>query len=149
VIQTRGEIAMKSAADKMWYLVIALIILLSMSTIPLPTEGKELPAQETISLPTLIDLGKGTCTPCKMMKPILNGLKKEYAGILNVEIIDIRDQPEALKKYNVRGIPFQIVFDASGKELKRHYGYMDKKEILAMLKSVGIDLKKAPAQNKK
>jgi thioredoxin 1 len=148
-MQTRGETVMKSAADKMWYLVIALIILLSMAAIPLPTEGKELPAQETTSLPTIIDLGKGTCTPCKMMKPILNGLKKEYAGILNVEIIDIRDQPEALKKYNVRGIPFQIVFDASGKELKRHYGYMDKEEILAMLKSVGIDLKKAPTQNKK
>ena len=60
------------------------------------------------------------------MKSILDGLKKEYAGILNVEIIDVRDNPEAMKKYNIRAFPFQIVFDASGKEVKRNYGYTDK-----------------------
>ena len=125
-MQSRGGTTMKPAADKILYLVIALLFLLSLAMIPLPTEGKEQTAQETKSLPTLIDLGRGTCTPCKMMKPILDGLKKEYAGVLNVEIIDVRYNPEAMKKYNIRGIPFQIVFDASGKELKRHYGYMDK-----------------------
>jgi thioredoxin 1 len=139
---------MKSAASKMLYLVIASIISLSMAIIPLPTEGKEQSPQEAKSLPTLIDLGRGTCTSCKMMVPIFKELRKEYAGVLNIELIDIQDQPEALKKYNVRGIPFQIVFDASGNELKRHYGYMDKGEILAMLKSVSIELKKVPAQNK-
>ena len=87
--------------------------------------------------------------PCIMMKPMLEGLKKEYAGILNVEIIDVRYNPEALKKYKIPGVPFQLVFDASGKELKRRYGYADKGEILAMLKSVGIELKKAPEQKKK
>ncbi len=69
-------------------------------------------------------------------------------GILNVELIDIRDNPEAMKKYNIRGIPFQIVFDASGKELKRHYGYMSKEEILKMLKTAGIELKKTTGQKK-
>jgi thioredoxin 1 len=129
-------------------MVIASLFFLFVAMISLPTEGREQKPQETKPLPTLIDLGRGTCTPCKMMAPILNDLKREYAGILNVELIDIRDNPEAMKKYNIRGIPFQIVFDASGKELKRHYGYMSKEEILKMLKTAGIELKKTTGQKK-
>jgi thioredoxin 1 len=140
---------MKPSADKMLYVAIALLFLVFLVMVPTPTEGKEQTTPEVKSLPTLIDFGRGTCMPCKMMKPILEGLKKEYAGILNVEIIDVRYDPEALKKYRVPGVPFQLVFDASGKELTRHYGYMDKEEILNMLKSVGIDLRKTKAQKKK
>ena len=140
---------MKPIADKMLYPVIALLFLVFLAMPPMQAEGKEQIAQETEPLPTLIDFGRGTCIPCKMMKPMLEGLKKEYAGILNIEIIDVRYDPEALKKYKVPGVPFQLVFDASGKELKRRYGYADKGEILALLKSVGIDVQKTKAEKKK
>jgi thioredoxin 1 len=112
-------------------------------------ERREQKAQETKSLPTLIEIGRGTCTPCKMMKPILEGLKKEYAGILNVEIIDVRDNPEAMKKYNIRAFPFQIFYDAAGKEVKRNYGLPTKEQILGMFKSVDIDLRQTKAEKKK
>ncbi len=36
-------------------------------------------------VPRLVDLGSVTCIPCKMMAPILEELKKEYAGRLSVE----------------------------------------------------------------
>ena len=140
---------MKPITDKILYLVIALFILLSLAVLPVRSEGKEQTARQANPLPTLIDFGRGTCMPCKMMKPMLEGLKKEYAGVLNVEIIDVRYDPEALKKYKVPGVPFQLVFDASGKELKRRYGYADKGEILALLKSVGIDIQKIKAEKKK
>jgi thioredoxin 1 len=140
---------MKSTANKILYLAIALFLLLSLAMIPMHSEGKEESTQEIKSLPTLIDFGRGTCMPCKMMKPMLEGLKKEYAGILNVEIIDVRYDPEALKKYRVPGVPFQLVSDASGKELIRRYGYADKGEILKLLNSVGIDVQKEKAQKKK
>lgn len=140
---------MKPTAEKVLYPIITLFLLLFFAMIPILTEGKEQTIPEAKSLPTLVSLGRGTCIPCKMMKPTLEGLKKEYAGILNVEIIDIRDQPDAVRKYNVRGIPFQFVFDASGKELKRRYGYADKEEILKLLNSVGIDVQKEKAQKKK
>jgi thioredoxin 1 len=140
---------MKPNANKMLYPVIAIVLLLSLAMLPVPSEGKEQKTQETKSLPTLIELGKGTCTPCKMMKPILEGLKKEYAGVLNVEIIDLRYNPDAMKKYNIRAFPFQIFYDAAGKEVKRNYGIPTKEQILDMFKSVGIDLRQAKAAKKK
>lgn len=113
------------------------------------TKSNEQAPQQKASLPTLMDFGRGTCVPCKMMKPMLEGLKKEYAGILNVELIDLRYDPEAQKKYKVPGVPFQLVFDASGKEIRRRYGYADKKELLTLLKSVGIDIEKIKAEKNK
>lgn len=116
---------------------------------PMETEAKEQTAPGKASLPTLIEIGKGTCTPCKIMKPILEDLKKEYAGVLNVVIIDVRDNPDAMKKYKIRAFPFQIFLDASGKEVKRNYGMPTKEQILDMFKSVGIDLRKTKAEKQK
>jgi thioredoxin 1 len=101
------------------------------------------------SLPLLVALGRNQCMPCRMMAPVLDELKREYAGILNIEFVDVREHPEAMKKYGIRGIPFQILYDSSGKELKRHYGYMSKEEISKILQSAGIGLdKKTPAQTR-
>jgi len=47
------------------------------------------------SLPRLVDLGAKECIPCKMMAPILEELKKEYAGKMDVLFIDVRENPEA------------------------------------------------------
>jgi thioredoxin 1 len=46
-------------------------------------------ATTTAKLPRLVDLAAGKCIPCKMMAPILEELKKEYAGRMNVEFIDV------------------------------------------------------------
>jgi thioredoxin 1 len=140
---------MKPTADKILHVVIAFLFLLSLAMLPMLSEGNEQKTQETKSLPTLIEIGRGTCTPCKMMKPILEGLKKEYTGVLNVEIIDVRDNPDAMKKYNIRAFPFQIFYDATGKEVKRNYGIPTQEQILDMFKSVGIDLRQAKAERRK
>ena len=46
------------------------------------------------SLPRLIDLGADKCIPCKMMAPILEELRREYAGVFEVEIVDVWKNPE-------------------------------------------------------
>ena len=61
-----------------------------------------------------------------MMAPILEELKKEYAGVLIVEFVDVWKNPEAGQQYGIRGIPTQIFYDANGKELKRHLGFISK-----------------------
>ena len=91
-------------------------------------------------LPKLLDLGANKCIPCKAMTPILDGLKKEYAGKMKVEFIDVWQNEDAGKQYGVEMIPTQIFFDAAGKELFRHTGFFGKEDILAKWKELGVDL---------
>ncbi len=99
-------------------------------------------------LPKLLDLGAGKCIPCKMMAPILEELKKEYAGRMNVEFIDVWQNPDAGKQYGIEMIPTQIFFDAESKELFRHTGFFGKEDILAKWKELGVDLAAKPADGK-
>jgi thioredoxin 1 len=92
-------------------------------------------------LPKLLDLGAGKCIPCKMMAPVLEELKKKYAGKLEVEFIDVWKNPDAGKQYGIEIIPTQIFFDAGGKELFRHVGFFAKEDILAKWKELGVELK--------
>ena len=90
--------------------------------------------------PRLLDLGAGKCIPCKMMAPILDELKEEYAGRLDVEFIDVWQNRDAAGQYGIESIPTQIFFDASGKELYRHQGFIAKDDILKKWQALGIDL---------
>jgi len=98
--------------------------------------------KEVKALPRLVDLGADKCIPCKMMAPILEELKKEYAGIFNVEFIDVWKNPNAGKEYGIRIIPTQIFFDAAGKELFRHEGFFSREDILAKWKELSVDIEK-------
>jgi thioredoxin 1 len=81
------------------------------------------------------------------MAPILEELKEEYAGSLEVVFIDVWQDPSAGDKYGIQMIPTQIFYDTSGKELFRHEGFFAKEEILAKWKELGITLQpKKPAQ---
>ena len=91
-------------------------------------------------LPKLLDLGAGKCIPCKMMAPILEQMKKDYAGTLDVEFIDVWKNPDAGKQYQIEVIPTQIFYDATGKELFRHVGFFAKEDILTRWKELGVDL---------
>ena len=88
--------------------------------------------------PTVVDLGARTCIPCKKMAPILETLSGEYRGKASVLFIDVHEDQEAAKKFRVQMIPTQIFFNAQGKEVKRHIGFMDKSDIVKELKAVGM-----------
>lgn len=91
-------------------------------------------------LPRLVDLGAGKCIPCKRMAPILEELKREFAGRLEVEFIDVWENPSAANLYQIRLIPTQIFYDATGKELFRHEGFYSRQDILNKWKELGVDL---------
>jgi len=93
------------------------------------------------AIPRLVDVGAGKCIPCKLMAPILEELKKEYAGRLQVDFLDLTINTDFAAQYNVRVIPTQIFYDASGKELFRHEGFYSKEDILAKWKELGIEIK--------
>lgn len=105
-----------------------------------PADRTPAPPPAAQALPRLVDLGAGKCIPCRMMAPILEELKREYAGRLDVVFIDVWQQPDNAKKYGINIIPTQIFYDPSGKELFRHEGFFAKEDILAKWKELGVDL---------
>jgi len=92
-------------------------------------------------IPRLLDLGAGKCMACKAMEPVLEDLRKEYKGTLRVEFIDVWKIPEEAEKYKIKSIPTQIFFDADGKELFRHTGFLSKEDILEKWKELGVEIR--------
>lgn len=122
--------------------ILALVLTKNFSSAPQQiqkTENKESQSDSSSqNLPMLMDLGRGTCVPCKMMLPILQQLQEEYKGRAIIKIVDIRYDPEPARVYQIRLIPTQIFFDATGKELYRHEGFMDKASIEQKLQEIGV-----------
>lgn len=87
--------------------------------------------------PMLLDLGAGTCIPCKQMQPILETLRQEYQGRVTVQIVDVNEHPDWAQKYSIYLIPTQIFLGAEGKELFRHEGFFSREEILGKFKEYG------------
>ena len=108
---------------------------------PTGTEVKPPPAtQAEEKLPLLLDIGSTTCIPCKRMAPILEELKEEYRGVVEIKFIDIYRERTAARKYQIRVIPTQIFYDTQGRESHRHLGYMGKEEILRVFTEMGVEL---------
>ena len=103
-------------------------------------------AKDGLPLPRLVDLGAGKCIPCKMMKPILDELTKDYADQFEVVFIDVWEKREEGERYSIRMIPTQIFFGADGKELARHEGFFARKDILAKWQELGVALKETEAK---
>ena len=97
-------------------------------------------------LPRLVDLGAGKCIPCKAMAPILDELRKDFAGPFEVVFIDVWQNPQEGEKYDIQMIPTQIFYDAAGKELFRHQGFFSRDDILATWKANGFSFNPKPAR---
>ena len=99
------------------------------------------PVDARSGLPRLIDLGAKSCIPCKMMAPILDDLRQNYADQFATEFIDVRDNPQAGRTHGILQIPTQIFLDANGRELYRHEGFLSKEAILAKWKELGAEVR--------
>jgi thioredoxin 1 len=96
-------------------------------------------AEPTATLPRLVDLGAGKCIPCKKMAPILEEMKKDYTGVVDVVFVDVWKDPKAGKPYKIRVIPTQVFYDKTGKEVFRHEGFFSREEIeKVFLEKMGV-----------
>jgi len=87
---------------------------------------------------TMIDLGAKKCIPCKMMAPILAKMEKKYDGRAAIVFIDVWQHREQARRFGVRAIPTQIFYDASGKEVFRHVGFMSEEDIVKSMSQLGV-----------
>lgn len=55
--------------------------------------------------PAIIDFYAEWCGPCKAVSSVIERVAKEYEGKIDVYKIDIDDQPELAKRFDIRSIP--------------------------------------------
>ena len=96
-----------------------------LSSTPIPAQTSDQ------GLPRLVDLGADKCIPCKLMAPILEQLKKDFSGRLQVDFIDVWKNPTEAAKYGIKVMPTQIFFAPDTKSVE---------EIQEIAKELGIDL---------
>ena len=75
----------------------------------------------------LVDFNAEWCGPCKMMKPILDGLAKEKENIKFVSV-NVDNNENLAREYNVFSIPCLVIIE-NGKETKRSVGMIFKSEL--------------------
>ncbi len=88
--------------------------------------------------PSFVDFGADGCRPCDMMAPILESMKTEYAGKLNVLFVHVRKEQILAARYGIESIPVQVFFDKDGKEVFRHTGFFSREQIISKLAEIGV-----------
>ena len=72
------------------------------------------------------------------MLPVLEALRDEYAGRLNVVYLDVRQHRILAMRYHVRSIPTLVFCDKKGKEVQRHPGQLSERRIGKRLRELGM-----------
>ena len=88
--------------------------------------------------PTLVEFGATGCIPCDKMQPILENLRKNYPGKLNVVFVHVREEAMLAARYGIRSIPIQAFFDEKGREVFRHAGFFPETEVVKQLSIMGL-----------
>jgi len=86
----------------------------------------------------MLELGSVGCIPCEQMKPVMEKLRTNFKGRLEVFFVDVRKDKDTARKFGTYAIPTQVFLDKNGKEFHRHIGFYAYEEIESMLKKAGI-----------
>jgi thioredoxin 1 len=80
----------------------------------------------------IVDFWAEWCGPCKMISPILEEIATEHAGKVRIAKLNVDDNPDAARRYEVMSIPTLIVF-RDGQPVKRMIGAKGKGQLLQEL----------------
>ncbi len=80
----------------------------------------------------IVDFWAEWCGPCKMIAPVLEEIASEQAGKISVAKINIDDNPDTARRFDVLSIPTLIVFK-DGTPQKRLVGAKGKAQLLQEL----------------
>ena len=82
----------------------------------------------------LIDFFAEWCMPCLMMSPILDELSEKLKGRVKIGKVNVGENPNIAKKFNVASIPNMTLF-RDGKVVEQIIGAIPEEEIEKIIKN--------------
>ena len=79
--------------------------------------------------PVLVDFWAEWCGPCKMIAPTLAEIAVEQRGKLAIGKLNVDDNPDTARRFDVMSIPTLLVFK-DGQQVKRLVGAKGKGQLL-------------------
>ena len=79
--------------------------------------------------PLVVDFWAEWCGPCKMIAPALAEIADEHAGKLQIAKLNVDDNPDTARRFDVMSIPTLLVFQ-DGAPVKRLVGAKGKGQLL-------------------
>ncbi len=76
----------------------------------------------------LVDFNADWCGPCKMLKPVLDEIAKDYT----IYSVNVDKNSDLASSYDIMSIPCLLLFK-NGKIINRSFGMTTKENILQML----------------
>jgi thioredoxin 1 len=80
----------------------------------------------------LVDFWAEWCGPCKMIAPVLEEIASSHAGQLEIAKLNVDDNPNVARRFDVMSIPTLLVF-RDGEVKKRLVGAKGKAQLLEEL----------------
>ena len=80
----------------------------------------------------IVDFWAEWCGPCKMVAPVLEEIASEYAGRIRIGKLDVDENPDVSRRFEIMSIPTLMVFQ-DGVPKKRLIGAKGKGQLLQEL----------------
>ena len=84
--------------------------------------------------PVLVDFWAEWCGPCRMIAPALEEIAGEIGDKVDIDKLNIDENPETPGHYGVRGIPTMVLFK-NGKPVAQKVGAAPRSQIQQWLES--------------
>ena len=83
----------------------------------------------------VVDFWAEWCGPCKMLAPILEETAEEMNKNVKFGKVNVDGQQELAERFGIMSIP-SLIFFTEGKQVEMNTGFIDKKGLNQMIKSV-------------
>ncbi len=90
---------------------------------------------KTSPLPVIVDFWAPWCAPCKMMKPALASVMKEFEGQFLLIEVNTDEEQDLTQRFNIKSIPTLIGYN-QGQEVARRVGGMSARDLRAFFLAV-------------